>query len=174
MAAIGIPKSPDQGRPCSGIFQDMDRVCADYGSETRTFRMSIEGGVGLSSRCKVLVVEDDEDILAMLAFALEDEGYAVQTATNGAEALALVGTTLPGLIILDLRMPVMDGREFIERFRNQYGQCVPIVLHTAAPNPRSLARELQAQGFLSKPAELDDVLVMVERLPSDRAMSPVA
>ena len=66
---------------------------------------------------RVLVVEDDETLRTTVAEALEDEGYQVITATNGAEALRLVRAAEPDAIVLDLMMPVMDGRAFLEASR---------------------------------------------------------
>src|SRR5260370_17292742 len=66
----------------------------------------------------ILVVDDDPDILYALSEALSEEGFSVQVAQNGQEALDLVGESPPALILLDLMMPVMDGREFGSRIRS--------------------------------------------------------
>tara|TARA_B100001250_G_C19709092_1_gene748343 strand:- start:62 stop:745 length:684 start_codon:yes stop_codon:yes gene_type:complete len=69
------------------------------------------------SKIKILVVDDEPDILEILKFNLEDEGYIVISAVNGKEALKLADQHLPHLIILDLMMPLMDGIEACERLR---------------------------------------------------------
>src|SRR5690349_4026215 len=64
----------------------------------------------------ILVVDDDPEILAMLRDFLESEGLSIRTASNGAEALEALDDVAPALILLDMRMPVLDGWAFAERF----------------------------------------------------------
>ena len=71
----------------------------------------------MKSKFKILVVDDEPDIIEILHFNLENEGYQVFTAVNGKEALKLAEMHIPHLIILDLMMPVMDGIETCERLR---------------------------------------------------------
>ena len=92
---------------------------------------------------------------------LSDAGYRVRTAPEGAAALARVAEELPGLILLDMRMPGMNGWEFAREFRARYGHACPIVVVTAAENARARAAEVGAEGWLAKPFEIDDVLRMV-------------
>lgn len=66
----------------------------------------------------ILVVDDDPTIREFVTLALEDEGYATQTAQDGAVALNLADQATPDLILLDMRMPVMNGWEFVEAYRN--------------------------------------------------------
>lgn len=112
---------------------------------------------------RVLVVEDDQAITRFVSLALEQEGYQVQTAANGAEAIAQVEQELPDVILLDMLMPVMDGWEFARRFRERWNRKVPIVVMTAATNAQERAEQIQAEGFLGKPFDLDDLLAVVER-----------
>ena len=67
----------------------------------------------------ILVVDDDPEILAMLRDFLESEGLAVRTASNGAEALEALDDVVPALILLDMRMPVLDGWAFAARFHER-------------------------------------------------------
>ena len=69
------------------------------------------------SKIKILIVDDEPDIIEILKFNLENEGYKVFSAENGQEALKLADQLLPNLIILDLMMPIMDGIEACERLR---------------------------------------------------------
>ena len=71
----------------------------------------------MKSKFKILVVDDEPDIIEILQFNLENEGYQVFSAVNGKEALKLAEMHIPHLIILDLMMPVMDGIETCERLR---------------------------------------------------------
>ncbi|MBI4498684.1 MAG: response regulator [Chloroflexi bacterium] len=109
------------------------------------------------------MVEDDQAITRFVSLALEQEGYQVQTAANGAEAIAQVEQELPDVILLDMLMPVMDGWEFARRFRERWNRKVPIVVMTAATNAQERAEQIQAEGFLGKPFDLDDLLAVVER-----------
>lgn len=110
---------------------------------------------------KILVVDDEEAIRDILNFALEQEGYQVVTAANGAEALDALGHGLPGLILLDMKMPVMDGWAFTRELRARYGHEVPVVVLTAAPDAQSRAREIHAAGWLGKPFDLDVLMQVV-------------
>lgn len=112
----------------------------------------------------VLVIEDDPDMQEVIALALESADYHVTRASNGQEALAEVERDMPDLILLDMRMPVMDGWTFAARFHQRYGHRVPIIVCTAAEDAPRRAREVQAAGVLSKPFELDDLLHLAATL----------
>lgn len=111
----------------------------------------------------VLVVEDDPDLLALLEMILQDAGHAVRTAQEGGAALARVAEEMPGVILLDMRMPGMNGWDFAREFRARYGRACPIIVVTAAENARGRAEEIGAEGWLSKPFELEEVLAIVAR-----------
>jgi CheY-like chemotaxis protein len=112
---------------------------------------------------RVLVVDDEEAIRDILSFALEQEGYQVVTAANGVEALEALGHGLPGLILLDMKMPVMDGWDFMREFRARHGHAVPVVVLTAAPDARKRAEEIDAAGWLGKPFDVDVLVQMVDQ-----------
>jgi CheY-like chemotaxis protein len=120
----------------------------------------------------VLVVEDDPDLLALLEMILADAGHAVRTAPEGAAALARVAEEMPGVILLDMRMPGMNGWDFAREFRARHGRACPIVVVTAAENARARAEEIGAEGWLSKPFELQDVLETVERQLAASTQAP--
>ena len=111
----------------------------------------------------ILVVDDDPSILDMVAEILDFEGYAVRTATNGAEALEVVEQVPPSLVLLDMRMPVLDGWGFARALKAR-GVRIPIVVMTAAKDARRWAEEIGAQAYLAKPFELPDLLTVVGRL----------
>jgi len=113
--------------------------------------------------CSVLVVDDDPTIRATVSDILELEGYKVSTATNGAEALREVERGHPDVVVLDMRMPVMDGWSFAREL-HQRDLDVPILVVTAAQNARVWANEIDAAGYLAKPFDLLDLLDAVERL----------
>jgi CheY-like chemotaxis protein len=115
----------------------------------------------------ILVVDDDPSILQTVAAILRMEDYPVETARNGAEALAAVERTPPSLVLLDMRMPVLDGWGFAQALRER-GMQLPIVVMTAAHDTRRWAEEIGAAGYLAKPFDLTDLLDAVSRLrPGD-------
>ena len=109
----------------------------------------------------ILVVDDDQSIRSTISEILSSEGYAVETASNGAEALLIVGQNHPSLVLLDMRMPILNGWEFARILRER-GIAVPILVMTAAQDAKRWAKEIGAQGFLAKPFDLDDLLLAVE------------
>jgi two-component system chemotaxis response regulator CheY len=111
----------------------------------------------------ILVVDDDEIILSTLALFLADEGYAVVTAGNGQEALERAARQHLQLILLDMKMPVMDGWAFAAAYRERPGPHAPIIVMTAARDARGRAAEIAADGCLAKPFDLDHLLDLVRR-----------
>jgi two-component system, OmpR family, response regulator MprA len=111
----------------------------------------------------VLVVDDDSNIRAIIAEALEREGYDVETASNGAEALEAIQRQEPSTILLDMHMPVLDGWGVASTLQ-QLGLRVPTLVMTAAATARKQADEIAAAGFLAKPFDLDDLVRAVERV----------
>ena len=110
----------------------------------------------------VLVVDDDTSILDTVSSILSSEGYDVVSASTGEEALAAVARKQPLLILLDMRMPVMDGWAVARALREQ-GISVPIIVMTAAESAKRWADEVGAEGYLAKPFGLDDLLATVAR-----------
>jgi CheY-like chemotaxis protein len=111
----------------------------------------------------ILVVDDDPSIRTTVSEILAMEGYPVETAADGAEALQAVERAQPALVLLDMRMPVMDGWGFARALRDR-GLHLPILVMTAAQNARRWAEEIGADGYLAKPFDLLDLLNAVEQL----------
>jgi CheY-like chemotaxis protein len=111
----------------------------------------------------ILVIDDDPAILATIAEILHDEGYGVRQAGNGLEGLAAVEQRRPALILLDMRMPVLDGWGFARALRERELE-VPLVVMTAAQDARRWAHEVSATGVLAKPFDLLELLAVVEQL----------
>jgi two-component system, chemotaxis family, chemotaxis protein CheY len=111
-----------------------------------------------------LVVEDDAVIREMVAELLADEGYRVLTAAHGAAALDILRRDKPDVILLDMRMPVMDGWTFAKEYRKAMAPRVPIVVMTAALDALCWAQEIGADGVLPKPFAIEDLLAVVQRV----------
>lgn len=125
--------------------------------------MSLGHGEAASTSALVLIAEDDEPIALALSFIVEDAGHVPLVATNGKQALELAQTQHPALIITDLMMPQMTGRELIAALR-QDGQAdhhTPIVLMTAAGKAYTL--NSGADALLPKPFDITSVEALLRR-----------
>ena len=111
----------------------------------------------------ILVVDDDPSIRTTVSDVLDMEGYRVVTAANGAEALERVEQNEPALVLLDMRMPVMDGWAFARAIASR-GMKLRILVMTAADNARAWAEEIGADGYVAKPFDLGELIAAIERL----------
>jgi CheY-like chemotaxis protein len=111
----------------------------------------------------VLVVDDDLGIRETVRDIVELEGYRAVLAADGGEALARAAENDPCVILLDMRMPEVDGWEFARRYRAETTKTAPIVVMTAARDAAQWAREVGADGVLSKPFDLRDLLALLDR-----------
>ncbi len=122
---------------------------------------SVHGRTG-----RVLVVDDDREIRALVVEVLRDAGLAVVTAADGNEALAEAARFSPDVIILDRLMPGMDGTEFARLYRAT-GEPAPIIAFCAARDAAAWAKSIAAVGFIGKPFDVKDLERMVlEHLPA--------
>lgn len=103
---------------------------------------------------RVLVVDDEPQVRATIREALSLEGYDVSEASNGAEALALLPTLLPEVIVLDLWMPIMDGWAF-RRAQSVAHADIPVVVISALDLSSPRLEELGADALIGKPFDLD-------------------
>ncbi len=115
----------------------------------------------MSGSRRLLVVEDDASIREMIEMILASEGYDVVTARDGAEALAMLSRERPDLILLDMKMPRMDGWEFARHYAVLPDPKPPIVVITAAQDTARRAAEIGANGYLAKPFGIDDLLRVI-------------
>lgn len=111
---------------------------------------------------RILVVDDDASIRNFVQNALQDAGYTVTLAANGAEALDKVDVNHPHLILLDVRMPGVDGWEVLNQLRSAAGEFTPVVVMTAEFSGQDRALNSGAQGYLAKPFDLEDLLDCVD------------
>ncbi len=113
---------------------------------------------------RVLVIEDDEQILKFLKRGLAYEGYQVDTALDGPSGLAIARDNPPDLVVLDLMLPGMDGLEVCRRLRA--GGPVPIMILTAKDtlNDRIQGLDMGADDYMVKPFNLDELLARIRAL----------
>jgi two-component system alkaline phosphatase synthesis response regulator PhoP len=112
----------------------------------------------------ILVVEDERDIEELLVAILEYAGYRIVTAGNGQEALECLETARPALILSDVMMPVMDGRELCKRLQSHADhRSIPILLMSAAYRAASLDG-CKPAAFLKKPFETIELIEVVKKV----------
>ena len=112
---------------------------------------------------RVLIVENDPYTRRALQIMLEMEGYEVLEAEHGEAALVQIAQTIPDVILLDMRMPVMDGWAFAKAYRRTPGPHAPIIVLTAAADAARDTAELGAWGFVPKPFGVLDLLNAIQR-----------
>jgi DNA-binding response OmpR family regulator len=111
----------------------------------------------LSSK-KVLVVEDDPDLCEMVQWFLEEEGFVVEIAENGKEALDYAIVNKPSVVLLDMMLPIIDGYGVAAGLHKVYGGHLPILMMTADGHAVEKAGRIGAIGCISKPFELEDLV----------------
>jgi DNA-binding response OmpR family regulator len=118
----------------------------------------------LKTANRVLVIDDDPVLRETLEEALAAEGYDVEAAGNGLEALSVLPGWRPDLIILDLMMPIMDGWRFRAEQRQTDSANVPILILTSHWDAMSASSGMDAAETVRKPFELDALLSTVQRI----------
>lgn len=115
----------------------------------------------------VLVVDDEPTIVSLVESLLVERGYRVRTALNGQEALEAADRHRPDLILLDVRLPMIDGEGIVAELRARRID-VPVVVMTAGPSAVHWARKLKVAGSIAKPFDIGELLSTVERYASGR------
>ena len=122
---------------------------------------------GNRHRVGVLLIDDDADLRFSTADWLRSEGYHVRTAHNGAQAIELVGRLRPSIMLLDLDMPVMDGREFLAWRRREGGPLAEtpvIVMSGHAADEEDATVHEAVNGWLQKPVAVDALVAAIRHL----------
>jgi CheY-like chemotaxis protein len=118
----------------------------------------------LSKKKKLLVVDDEQDILEFLKVIFEDEGYIVVTTDKDDYLEGLNNDTLPDLILLDLLLSGQDGREIVKHLKMQeHTKHIPIIMFSAHPGAQEITRQAGADDFVAKPFEIDLLLNKIEQ-----------
>lgn len=124
--------------------------------------------MGGAAKTKILLVEDNADVRRLYAIGLNQRGYEVKLAANGAEAVDRVLTERPDYILLDWMMPLMDGREVVERLDGQDGASgIEIIVISGQPAPDTLPPRVRT--WLTKPLTVDELVSEISRSPHRQA-----
>ncbi|MDE2223101.1 MAG: response regulator transcription factor, partial [Candidatus Omnitrophica bacterium] len=108
---------------------------------------------------KILLIDDEVDLTQMLSFVLKSRGFEVRTAVDGMAALEFVHQFVPDLIVLDINMPRMGGIEFYSKICGSNGRPLyPVLVLTARANIQGLFKDLQIDGFMIKPFEIEQLV----------------
>ena len=113
---------------------------------------------------RILLVDDDDDLLRLLAIRLEGAGYGVLTTNKAEQALAMISRERPHLVITDLRMPGMDGAALFEAIRAMHSSLPVIILTAHGTIPDAVAATNRGVfGYLTKPYDAQELLTQVEQ-----------
>ena len=131
-----------------------------------------------NTRGPILVVEDIPNVLELLEVTLRFQGYEVISAHNGEEALEILETKTPALIITDILMPKLDGFSFVQKLRqNPKTKNLAVIFLSATyvtPEDRNFAMSLGASRFIEKPIDTEDFLLTIaELLTQDEIIVPL-
>ena len=114
---------------------------------------------------RILVVDDDHELASLLAFALQRQGYVVELATNGSDALERVRRARFDAVLVDWTMPVMDGAALLRACRREAGtSTLPVVVVSGVPKAATQALRLGAAAVVAKPFRFDELEQLLAHL----------
>jgi len=111
---------------------------------------------------KVLIVDDDSDVRRLYAIGLNQRGFEVKLAANGAEAVERIGSERPDVVFLDWLMPLMDGGEVLDRLGLDAGSSIPIIVISGQPAP-GVGLDPRIQSWLTKPVTVEQLVLEIQR-----------
>ncbi len=115
---------------------------------------------------KILIVDDEADVVRLLQFRFEKEGFDIISAGDGQTALALVEEEMPDLVVLDIMMPLMDGMEVLRQIRSRRATSrVPVIMLTAKTASPTVdqARQLWVSDYIMKPFDPEALVVKAKK-----------
>jgi CheY-like chemotaxis protein len=119
----------------------------------------------MAEKNSILVVDDEDALRTVLSSELESEGYVVATAGDGDEAISILQGKLFDLVLLDIKMPRVDGFEVLRFVKERYPATKVIMLTGFADLKNAIeSKKLGAEDFVSKPYDLVDLLTTIERV----------
>jgi CheY-like chemotaxis protein len=112
----------------------------------------------MGARTKVLIVDDNSDVRRLYAIGLNQRGFEVKLAANGAEAVERVASERPDIILLDWVMPLMDGGEVLSRLREASTAEIPVIVVSGQPQPEQIQGDPRIHSWLTKPITIDELV----------------
>ncbi|MEA2166406.1 MAG: two-component system, OmpR family, response regulator [Thermoanaerobaculia bacterium] len=112
-------------------------------------------------KAKVLIVEDNSDVRRLYAIGLNQRGFEVKLAANGAEAVERIIVEKPDVVLLDWLMPLMDGNEVLTRIGVHHSSEMPVIVISGQPEPDE--RDPRIFSWLTKPVSIDELVAEIER-----------
>lgn len=113
----------------------------------------------MKAKQKILIVEDNSDLRRLYAIGLNQRGFEVKLAANGAEAVERIASETPDLILLDLIMPIMDGWEVIERVSSsKTTTTTPVIIISGQREPDGKPRHPRIGAWLEKPVTIEELV----------------
>ena len=122
---------------------------------------------------KILIVDDEPDVLALMCIRLEKYGYEIITAINGKDAFDRIVKDKPDLVLLDLIIPIIYGTEVCRRVKNDEDlKHIPIILYTAHGEVMTAekAKSFGADGYIAKPFEAEDLIAKINNTLAESAV----
>jgi len=117
----------------------------------------------MASRSKVLIVEDNSDVRRLYAIGLNQHGFEVKLAANGAEAVERIASEQPDVVLLDWLMPLMDGGEVLERLGQNGSSSIGIIVISGQPPPPDELLDPRIRCWLTKPVGIDELITVLEQ-----------
>ena len=112
---------------------------------------------------KVLIVEDNSDVRRLYAIGLNQHGYEVKLAANGAEAVDRIVVERPDVVLLDWLMPLMDGGEVLDKLGPDAWTAIPIIVISGQPAPENGVMDPRIRCWLTKPVTVDELVTEIQR-----------
>ena len=117
----------------------------------------------MKHKSKILIVEDDIDILSVMTMSLKDEGYEVEGTLNGDETITRTEKFKPNLVIMDVFLSGTNGKEICKKLKTgKKTKNIPVILISASTQIRSTVKECGADGFINKPFDSEDLLYGID------------
>lgn len=124
------------------------------------------------AKIKVLIVEDDSDVRRLYAIGLNQHGFEVKLASDGAQALERIRNEKPDVILLDWVMPLMDGGEVLDHLSSDGAASIPIIVISGQPAPAAI--DPRVRCWLTKPVAIDELVSIIDSRAQPAANSQVS
>jgi DNA-binding response OmpR family regulator len=119
----------------------------------------------MKKKRKILICDDEVDLVSILKLHLEKQGYLVETAYDGVAGLKAVDEIKPDLMLLDINMPKMNGIEVYQRLTTSFGRTrIPVIIFTTREELGDMFKDIDADAFLPKPFEVNMLFAQIERV----------